>query len=206
MQEDGSRRSNETRTAEMRGRLLGAARELFVEKGYAQTSTPEVVKAAAVTRGALYHHFRDKADLFQAVVEAEAEAVADAIRKGSRGAKSAIGQLQDGATAYFRAMAAPGRARLLLIEGPAVLGREAMARVDASAGGATLRQGLEAALPPSAHQGLELGPLADILSAAFDRAALAIAEGAAPRGYESAIVLLLSRLTAAGDQTPRSSA
>jgi AcrR family transcriptional regulator len=79
MQERGERRSNRERTEEMRRRLLVSARALFVERGYADTGTPEIVNAAGVTRGALYHHFADKRALFRAVVEAEAAVVAAAI-------------------------------------------------------------------------------------------------------------------------------
>src|SRR5919198_2496978 len=49
--------------------LLDAARELFAERGYTAVSTEEIVQRAGVTRGALYHHFRDKQDLFRAVYE-----------------------------------------------------------------------------------------------------------------------------------------
>jgi len=59
-----------------RAALLLAARELFAEKGYAGTGTEEIVARARVTRGALYHHFRDKADLFSAVMQAVASDLA----------------------------------------------------------------------------------------------------------------------------------
>lgn len=69
-------RSNQERTEATRTALLSAARKLFVEKGYAATSTPEIAAAADITRGALYHHFADKQDLFRAILEDEARAVA----------------------------------------------------------------------------------------------------------------------------------
>ena len=70
------RRSNSNRSQETCSALLGVARRLFIEKGYAATGTPEVVEQAGVTRGALYHHFKDKQALFQAVAEAEAAQIA----------------------------------------------------------------------------------------------------------------------------------
>ena len=65
------RRSNADRRAQTRQALLETARPLFAEKGFAATGTPEVVAQAGVTRGALYHHFADKAALFEAVIEAD---------------------------------------------------------------------------------------------------------------------------------------
>lgn len=187
--QDTGRRSNEARTAATKTALIAAARTLFVENGYGETGTPEIVAAAKVTRGALYHHFADKADLFRAVVAAEAAALAEAIDRGTDAGGSPRRALIEGTGIYFAAMTVPGRARLLLLDGPAILGPQAMAELDREQGGGTLRRGLAAAtrrIEPA-----ELDALADCLSAAFDRAALAIAGGADPAPYCAAITRLI---------------
>ena len=143
MQESKKAISNRARTQATRAVLLEAARPLFAEKGYADTGTPEIVAMAGVTRGALYHHFPDKLELFRAVVEREAEAVAEQIASESMESDTALEAMLAGADAYFEAMSVPGRARLLLLEGPAVLGVTAMAEIDRRTGENELRQGLE---------------------------------------------------------------
>ncbi|QWV10945.1 TetR/AcrR family transcriptional regulator; helix-turn-helix transcriptional regulator [Ruegeria pomeroyi] len=174
----------------MRARLIAAARALFVDKGYAETSTPEIVRAAEVTRGALYHHFADKADLFRAVVEAEAEALVSRI--DAEAVDAGAGGMEAGSAAFFRAMAEPGRARLLLIDGPAVLGPDEMSRIDAGGGRASLRAGLD--LVVSGVGEAEMQALTEVVSAAFDRAALAIAQGAEPAPFEQAMARLVAGL------------
>lgn len=185
------RRSNRDRSEETRTRLIDAARALFVDQGYAETGTPDIVKRADVTRGALYHHFTDKADLFRAVVIREAEAVAADIDASTGEEENVIVALSKGAEAYFTAMRRPGRCRLLLIDGPAVLGLDEMARIDRETGGGSLRDGLAAAADILDRPDLPIDALADTLSAAFDRAALAIADGADPDPYVRATQAML---------------
>ncbi|MBR1221381.1 TetR/AcrR family transcriptional regulator [Bradyrhizobium sp. U87765 SZCCT0131] len=184
-------RTNRDRTERTRAALLQAARALFVAKGYADTSTPEIVAAAGITRGALYHHFDDKKALFRAVVAAEAEAVAHDIEQRAAPVKaSPVNALLAGGVAYLDAMAVPGRTRLLLIEGPSVLGVAEIRALDDDTAARTLREGLQAAIGSSA----QLPALADLLSAAFDRAALAIEAGADAKPYHAAIALVIKRL------------
>src|SRR4029078_5173875 len=63
-------RTQEQRSAGTRQALVAAGRRLWAARGYAEVGTPEIAAAAGVTRGAMYHQFADKADLFLAVVEA----------------------------------------------------------------------------------------------------------------------------------------
>ncbi|SFQ79272.1 TetR/AcrR family transcriptional regulator [Nitratireductor indicus] len=194
MQEKLERRSNRDRTAATRAALLKAARALFIEKGYADTGTPEIVAAAKVTRGALYHHFSDKAGLLRAIVEAEAKEVASTIEHATRDAETPLDALTEGADAYFEAMRTPGRARLLLLEGPVVLGIDEMAAIDSASGGQTLLDGLRLADRDGRLAGVPLKQLSEMLSAAFDRAALAIAGGAREAPYRDAARSLLKAL------------
>ena len=205
MQSKGPRRSNPDRTRATREALLAAARELFVRKGFAATSTPEIVAAAGVTRGALYHHFRDKSELFQALLAEEAQAVAGEIEAAADGSHSPREALMAGALAYLDAMTVTGRTRLLLIEGPAVLGADRMRLLDEANAERTLVQGLAAAIEeaagfrrhgPRAQQAPSLeesdvAARAVLLSAAFDRAALAIDQGGDADRYRATMLALL---------------
>ena len=177
MQVKSVRRSNPERTAEMRARLVAKARRLFVTHGYAATSTPSIVEAAGVTRGALYHHFADKQAIFRAVVEAESEAVAAAIAAADTPGLSARARLLAGAKAYVLAMQAQGRTRLLLIEGPAVLGRDTIREIEGRNGDASLKTGLEEAIAEGTLPRLPIEALTSLLTAMFERAAIDVAEG-----------------------------
>lgn len=195
MQVKKERRSNADRTQSMRDGLIAAARELFIEKGYAETSTPEIVARANVTRGALYHHFEDKASLFRAVIQAESERVADAINLATQECTDAVDALNTGTDAYLDAMTVPGRTRLLLIDGPAALGREVMDAIDRETSGGTMVVGLTAALGRPADAGIEAH--ASLLAAAFDRAALDINAGGDASLYRVVLKRMLLEAVAA---------
>jgi AcrR family transcriptional regulator len=192
MQEIRGRRSNAERSASTRKRVLEAAKTLFIAKGYAATGTPEIVAQAGVTRGALYHHFEDKRALYLALVEAESAAVAAEIEDAGAAADAPIAMLHTGASAYLRAMQKEGRTRLLLIEAPSVLGFETVDAIDARHGRRTLLEGLEAVMRPS--PGSSLIAVANVLSAAFDRAAIAIASGGNFSDYDKALRQLIDGL------------
>ena len=187
-------RRNRDRTEATRQALLAAARALFVEQGYAATSTPEIAAAAGVTRGALYHHFVDKRDLFRGVLQLEVEAVVDRIESAAPSSSAPQTALLAGSDAYLDAMSLPGRTRLLLVDGPAVLGIEEMDALDRAHAAKSLHQGLVDALPEAA-----VPPrLASLLAAAFDRAALEIDAGADRAQVAATMRWLLERVLAPG--------
>lgn len=170
------KRTQEDRRAATRRALLEAARTLFAAKGYAATATPEIVAAAGVTRGALYHHFADKQALFAAVVEAEHAAIAGAVESATDG-EAAPPDMMDalvaGGEAFLAAMQDEGRRRIMLVDAPAVLGRAAVDEIDARYGLRTLIEGVACAVDIQAIPDLPVVPLAHLLEAIFDRAALA---------------------------------
>ncbi|MBM7067910.1 TetR/AcrR family transcriptional regulator [Actibacterium sp. 188UL27-1] len=185
MQEKAPPKPNAQRSAETRQALMEAARRLFLDQGVAETGTPQIVKAAKVTRGALYHHFSDKTDLFRAIISSEAEDVANQIQRQTRDSTAPIDALINGAATYFDAMAIPGRARLLLIDGPAILGADEMRDVDRQTGGEELRLGLQA-MVDAGLMDAPVDAVAELLSAMFDKAALAIAGGQSADAYKTA--------------------
>lgn len=194
MQEKQSGRTNEQRTQETRRALIAAARALFLAKGYADAGTPEIVAAAGVTRGALYHHFEDKRALFLGVVESELAAVAAEVEQAEPPGADPFEALVEGGWGFFDAMAKEGRTRLLLIEAPAVLGAAELAELDRRHGGRTLVEGLNAAMKGGIIRTLPVEPLAAMLSAVFDRGALALQAGADAKEIRQVIRAILEGL------------
>ena len=104
--------------------LVDAAMEQFSEKGYAATSLDAIVAEAAVTKGALYHHFTGKQALFEAVFErVEADAAAE-IAAAVKGVKDPWEKSIEGLRAFLRVVQDPTYRRVVTQEGPSVLGYE----------------------------------------------------------------------------------
>lgn len=183
-----SSRSQAKRREATRAALIETARALFAERGFAGVGGPEIAEAAGVTRGAITHHFTDKTGLFAAVVRAEAQELADMLADLPSGEDA----LMQGARLWFQAMRVPGRVRILLIDGPAVLGPTEIQRIDRETGGGSLAEGLAETLPK--NDPAQTAALAEILSAGFDRAALRITEGADEQPFLAALERLFRRL------------
>ncbi|WP_407523905.1 TetR/AcrR family transcriptional regulator [Methylobacterium oryzisoli] len=107
---------------ETRAKLVRAARAAFAEKGYAAASMDDLTAMAGLTRGALYHHFGDKTGLLRAVIaQLDAEMVATARAARDRAETPWLGFLEEG-VAYIELALEPEIQRIVLLDGPAVLG------------------------------------------------------------------------------------
>lgn len=180
------RRTQAERTEATTRALINAARQLFAEKGFAHTSTNEIVTVAGVTRGALYHHFADKTDLFQAVyeqVEAElVERVAQAAfaEKRETAEETALAHLRAGAEEFLRACLDPEVHRITLVEAPAVLGWERWKELDAEYGLGLIRLALQRAMDALAIRELPLNATSHVVLGAMTEAALMAARADEP--------------------------
>jgi AcrR family transcriptional regulator len=119
-----SRRTQAERSAETREALITAARPLFATHGYADVALETIVRAAGVTRGALYHHFADKTELFAAVFERVEGEVAARMGEAIAAAEQTdpVEVMRLGAGFWLDACADPEIQRIVLVDAPAVLG------------------------------------------------------------------------------------
>ena len=131
-QEPLARGRKEDQSARTRQALIEAARGLFARHGYAATGTEEIVHAAGVTRGALYHHFVDKRDLFEAVYTDLQNDLRDRIVAAARSDPDAPTRerFRRGVNEYLDHSMEPTVRRIVLIDAPAVLGWERWRAID----------------------------------------------------------------------------
>jgi AcrR family transcriptional regulator len=180
-----------------RAALIGAARDLFVEKGYHRTGTEEIVAAADVgTRGALYHHFADKQALFEAVfIAVEQDLVMAAAQNLAVPADGALNQLRHGLIGFLDASLTPHVQRILLIDGPAVLGWVKWRELESLYGLGAIRAMLELAVEEGdLAAGQPVEALAHVLLAAADETALFIANAPEQRAARDQGVKALDAL------------
>src|SRR6266508_1508108 len=117
-----SRREAEARAT--RDALIEAALALFTERGYAGVGTEEIVARAKVTRGALYHHFEAKRDLFRAVFERVEADLMERIGAKIGGAERPWDLMLTGMRSFLDACEEPAVKQISLTDAPAVLGWE----------------------------------------------------------------------------------
>jgi AcrR family transcriptional regulator len=184
------------RSEATRKRLVAAARGLFAERGYAGVGTEEIVKAAGVTRGALYYQFRDKADLFAAVAEEVQAEIAERITAGAQAddPTDPMTTLHAGVHRFLDACADPDIERILLIDGPAVLGWQAWRELAERYGLGLLQHVLQGAVEAGAITSQPVTPLAHVLIGALDECVLYIARAEDPAAAREQCVIILQQM------------
>jgi AcrR family transcriptional regulator len=163
-----------------RAALVGAAEALFADRGFADTATEAVVKAAGVTRGALYHHFTDKTDLFRAVYESLEQRMIARVEEAVTGLTDPIEVLHRGTEAFLDACLEPAMQRIVLLDGPSVLGWETWRQIDMAYGLGMVTAVLEVAVQTGAIRAAPVEALAHILLGGLNEGAMLMAASPDP--------------------------
>jgi AcrR family transcriptional regulator len=192
------RRSQADRSRATKAELIRAGRELFAAHGYANVSAEQIVAAAGVTRGALYHHFGDKHGLFVAVIEAVEQ-------ENTREITEAIGATGDhwtgivmGLRRFLDICQRPDVVQLAMIDAPAVLGWQGWRELEARYGLGLVTQALQRALDGGLLRPAPIPVLAKLVLSAVTEAGLIIAHSDHPTTaraeVEQALLLLMAGL------------
>ena len=179
-----------------RAELVAAARELFGERGYAETSLDEIVTRAGVTKGALYHHFDGKEGLFKAVFEQVHREVTDQVAVVFLGRDSWEALLQ-GCGLWVDAHLDPSVRRIVLQDARSVLGWDSVRAIENRFGAVALRGALRKAMHAGVLERQPLRPMALLLSGALSEGCLYIAESDEPERARSEVRGLITRMLAA---------
>jgi AcrR family transcriptional regulator len=191
-----TRRTQADRTAATRNALVAAARTLFAAHGYADVGTERIARAAGVSRGALYHQFPAKADLFAAVLEAVEVDLTARLGEVAAAAPAddTAAALVAGVDAWLDACAEPEVQRIVLLDGPAVLGWQRWREVGLRHGLGLVTALLTEAMAAGDIPEQPVAPLAHVLIGALDEAALYVALADDPRRARGEVGTVLRRV------------
>ena len=159
-----------------RKKLIDTAKKLFSQAGYASVSTENLVSSAGVTRGALYHHFRNKKDLFLAVFEEAQQEIASRIREAASKASEPWQELLMGSEAFLEACIDPRIQQIVTIDAPSILGWDLWREIDEQYGFVELKESLNNLRELGVIQDIDIESLAHLLSGAMNDAILWIAK------------------------------
>jgi AcrR family transcriptional regulator len=159
-----------------RNALVEVARALFAQRGFTGVSIEEIVQGARVTRGALYHHFEDKQELFRAVLESIEHELAERMRAAARSETHAWEQLAAACHAYLDACLERDVQRIVVLDAASVLGWHTWCEIDRRHGLGVLHERLEAALEAGLIDPQPLEPTALLVLGALNTGGRVIAE------------------------------
>jgi AcrR family transcriptional regulator len=176
-----SERREKTRTA-----IVKAAKRIFGERGFAAATMDDIASSARVAKGAVYHHFKTKEELFGAVFDQVSRELVIEIDRIARAEKDVLAAMAAGTEAYFAACAEDATGQIILRDGPAVLGWERWREIDARHFGGKLPRAIEVAIENGLIARQPVEPLARLLLGAMTEAAVACSRGSEVSGAEYA--------------------
>jgi len=191
-----NRKTQVERSEATRAALINAARRLFAASGFSAVGTEAIVRAAGVTRGALYHQFSDKTGLFAAVfevVEAEITQRIDAAVSNS-GQSDPIVLMKLGAATWLDVCAEPEVQRIVLIEAPAVLGWDRWREISLRYGMGLVQGLVDYGISVGRVVAQPVAPLSHVLIGALDEAALYVARADDPAEARREVGAVIDRL------------
>jgi AcrR family transcriptional regulator len=165
------------RREKTRGAIVKAARRIFGERGFAATTMDDIAGIARVAKGAVYHHFKTKEELFGAVFDQVSRDLVVEIDRIARAEKDVLAAMAAGTEAYFAACGKGATGQIILRDGPAVLGWERWREIDAKHFGGKLPRAIEIAIENGLIAKQPVEPLARLLLGAMTEAAVACSTG-----------------------------
>jgi AcrR family transcriptional regulator len=174
---------NDTKAAQAlqtRRKLEHVGRKLFAARGFASVSAEEIVAAAGVTRGALYHHYDGKEGLFETVVDTLMQEVHTKLAKSAAGAPDPLKAIERGIGAFLKVCTEPSVQTILLEDAPAVLGWPKWREMDAKYGFGLLKQALTGAMQAGLVEKQNVDVLTHILLGALTETAMVVARSEDP--------------------------
>ncbi len=176
-----SSRTQAERSEATRAALMQAGRRLFAERGYADVGTEEIVRAAGVTRGALYHHFDGKRNLLAAIYEQMEAEIAGRLGESVTPGAGPLETLEAGAEMFLDHCLEPEVQQIVLLDAPAVLGWEQWREIGARYGLGLIEALLTAGMDAGEIRRQPIAPLAHALLGALDEVAMLVARADDPR-------------------------
>lgn len=157
-------------------KLVRIARKHFAEHGFSHAALESIAAEAEVTRGALYHHFGNKNGLFLSVLESVQQEVGERVEKEASRSDDLREQLLLGCRAFLAAAVEPANKRIMLIDGPSVLGWDTWRRLDEKNSMSHLREQLTLMQEQGMLGKVSVEALATFISGGLNESALRMAE------------------------------
>ncbi|WP_371526025.1 TetR/AcrR family transcriptional regulator [Streptomyces sp. NBC_01283] len=193
-----ARRTQAERSDATTARLVAAAQRLFGRDGYATTSIVAVAASAGVTKGAAYHHFAGKADLFHAVFVREQQEIAAELERAAAEEADARSALRRGCRRFLEHCLDPGFRRITLLDAPAVLGWETVREIQYAHTLRVLTQGMRmAAAEGHFGEGGDLDVRCQLMFGALCEAGMLLARSPDPASALTSVTAEAERLLAA---------